>query len=632
MVKNKSTRPKKALNNIDSISIERNSVLIDNTFPGDQIIIKKKGERSCIEITLFNMFVVCLFIGLGFVIISSFIKYIPTIHSNSELIKSLTDSKVYSIVKLNNGLEAILISDASLKLSAVGLAVNKGRNETELPGLAHLSQHMIMQQSTHFTRTDFLNRLARNVGKYKQEFSDELLSFCFEVGNEAFAQSLKEFSEMLYDPVINKDILSNEIAEIDLEYFTNLKNTKLLEEHIIHQVSLNDSLYFPNGNKHSFDELSDDELINQIKEFIAKYFTGSNMRLAVLSHLTIPKIKGLVIKNFQSFNSTEPALTPNQNPSQNLNRFDAIRPKLSRQNMTLGKLIKYTAKFGAYLNIIFYFDKIDEGKQSESYLRYMQYLLRDRKKGSLYYLLKKASFITTMTSSYEVIDQTIIKFTINFQLTHIGEINIYNIAKQTFNFLRLIREAKVDELLFNEIRRINQLRFNYDSFPKDYFKYIQEIATNMFQFKNDIKQLAMGKHYLSEFNETIIKQYIDEFKAENCLLLYGSQYNFTSEYIANLVKHGRAFDLKWTKEKWYETSYVYGDLTNKVIDNLNNISLFDRAFNIRVPNNYISHINYTPPSATDYFKGDNSESSPIKISNTSHINVWYKVTLYFLLL
>ena len=68
------------------------------------------------------------------------------------MIKSLVDDRQYRLVQLSNNLEVLIISDINTSTSAAALSVEVGtfKDDKNIPGLAHLCEHMIFLVKINF--------------------------------------------------------------------------------------------------------------------------------------------------------------------------------------------------------------------------------------------------------------------------------------------------------------------------------------------------------------------------------------------------------------------------------------------------------------------------------------------------
>lgn len=88
-----------------------------------------------------------------------------TLKKFDNILKSLSDKRLYKGLILENQLKCLLVSDPTTDRSAASMTVNTGsmQDPDELPGLAHFCEHMLFMGSkkvplTH-TSSSLLNVL-----------------------------------------------------------------------------------------------------------------------------------------------------------------------------------------------------------------------------------------------------------------------------------------------------------------------------------------------------------------------------------------------------------------------------------------------------------------------------------------
>lgn len=148
----------------------------------------------------------------------------------------------------------------------------------------------------------------------------------------------------------------------------------MIERQVLHSIIFNDdnSDYFPLGNKVAFKQYTN--LSKTVEDYFSSLLYGENMKICLYSNKKIGAMKGIALKYFNSFQSKK------------ANETEASKQKV--KSLHLSKIVslvtdQYTYQ---YTSISFYFDLTTITK-CELYLKYFQYLLNDRTKGSLHYLL-----------------------------------------------------------------------------------------------------------------------------------------------------------------------------------------------------------------------------------------------------
>ncbi|GMF58206.1 unnamed protein product [[Candida] boidinii] len=154
---------------------------------------------------------------------------------------SLTvDYRRYRLLKLANGLTALLISDPTEDLGSCAVSVASGaHNDPEnIPGLAHLCEHMLFDASKQFPKPAyyFHSLVSRSGGAYNAQTDGERTCYYFEVptntknsfdgskSSSYFEDAVEAFASYFKEPLFNtantekeiKNYLMKIIPSIDL--------------------------------------------------------------------------------------------------------------------------------------------------------------------------------------------------------------------------------------------------------------------------------------------------------------------------------------------------------------------------------------------------------------------------------
>ena len=214
-------------------------------------------------------------------------------------------NKQYQLVKLPNGILCLLISDPSEKTASCSLTIASGSfNDPEnLPGLAHLCEHMILAGGSkkYPSTTGFTDELSRNNGQRNAYTTGQETTFYFYMPNANMLREKNNFSEKppfenllnifgscFEEPLFKKNELNNEIFAIDNEHSGNKANQKKLMYHGARILSnkIHPFSRFATGNSHTLKNVAAVEkidLTDELKKIIDDYFYGNNMTLCIKS-------------------------------------------------------------------------------------------------------------------------------------------------------------------------------------------------------------------------------------------------------------------------------------------------------------------------------------------------------------
>src|SRR3990167_6649053 len=130
-------------------------------------------------------------------------------------------------IKLQNGVQAYLISDAEIDQSAAAVCMRAGswQDPTEYPGMAHFLEHMLFMGSKPYpTEEEFMQYMQDNGGSVNAFTASDRTVYMFSVNNEAYVGALDRFSHFFIDPLFNPSCIERELHAVDQEHSKNIEN------------------------------------------------------------------------------------------------------------------------------------------------------------------------------------------------------------------------------------------------------------------------------------------------------------------------------------------------------------------------------------------------------------------------
>uniref|UniRef100_A0A8I5ZTD3 Nardilysin convertase n=1 Tax=Rattus norvegicus TaxID=10116 RepID=A0A8I5ZTD3_RAT len=237
-------------------------------------------------------------------------------------------------------------------------------------------------------------------------------------------------------------------------------------------------------------------------------------------------------------------------------------------------------------------------------LHYISWLVGHEGKGSiLSYLRKKCWALALFGGNGETgfeQNSTYSVFSISITLTDEGYEHFYEVAHTVFQYLKMLQKLGPEKRVFEEIQKIEDNEFHYQE-QTDPVEYVENMCENMQLYPR--QDFLTGDQLLFEYKPEVIAEALNQLVPQkaNLVLLSGAN-------------EGRC-DLK---EKWFGTQYSIEDIENSWTELWK--SNFDLNSDLHLPaeNKYI---------ATDFtlkaFDCPETEY-PAKIVNTPQGCLWYK--------
>lgn len=429
-------------------------------------------------------------------------------------IKSEGDKKDYRVIKLPNGLKALLIyktddGSSSENIAAASMTVEVGSfdDPPNVMGLAHFLEHILFMGSAKYPGENSYNDfLVANGGSDNAMTSSEFTGFYFKVSEKAFPEALDIFAQQFISPLLLKEAMQREREAVDSEYQMATSRDNHLAQQVIKTLIFDNhpASQFDCGNLKTLKEdISDDDLHRELLKFFEKY-VASKMNLCIQSKKTLDEMQELVVKSFsavksgsEEVKSAPPAIEEIFRP-EFFTKIHYVKPKSSRKTLAINWALPpfhqhYKCSPLDYIFSIF--DNDGEGGIA-SYLKEKQWIT------SFSSFIHNNSF--TGNSQF-----TIPK--LSMQMSDQGAANIEKILEAIFSYLLMIQEIPVEEhrRLFQELKEKKEIEFKYHK-ERGALMNVQSAMSTMILYENI--DILRGSFLYQEYDEKLI---LDSIKSLN---------------------------------------------------------------------------------------------------------------------
>ncbi|KAG1891434.1 Metalloenzyme, LuxS/M16 peptidase-like protein [Suillus subluteus] len=140
-------------------------------------------------------------------------------HANSQL-----DEREYRLIKLENGLLAMLIQDPKADIAAASLDVAVGHmsDPDDIPGLAHFCEHLLFMGTEQFPKeNEYSEYLSKNNGHSNAYTAPANTNYFFRVATSALPGALARFSAFFHCPLFASSCTTREMNAVDSEHSKN---------------------------------------------------------------------------------------------------------------------------------------------------------------------------------------------------------------------------------------------------------------------------------------------------------------------------------------------------------------------------------------------------------------------------
>ncbi|KAM6578444.1 hypothetical protein CsatB_030281 [Cannabis sativa] len=582
-----------------------------------------------------------------------------TFSSDDIVIKSPNDSRLYRVIKLENGLSALLVHDPEIypdgppdnneavamdceeddcdgeetedsedeededddeddeeddecengkgnggasqtKKAAAAMCVGMGSfsDPVDAQGLAHFLEHMLFMGSTEFPdENEYDSYLSKHGGASNAYTETEHTCYHFEVKREFLKGALRRFSQFFVSPLVKMEAMEREVQAVDSEFNQVLQNDACRLQQLQCHTSTSGHPFnrFFWGNKKS--------LVDAMEK-------GVDLRTHILQlyndyyHGGLMK---LVVIGGESLDVLEEwvlELFGNVKKGHPVN----LEFKVEVPFWKSGKLYRLEAVKDVHILDLTWTLPCLHKEYMKKPQDYIAHVLGHEGRGSLLFFLKAKGWATSLSAGVgdEGMHHSSIAyiFGMSIHLTDSGLEKIFEIIGFVYQYLKLLRQVSPQEWIFKELQDIGNMDFRFaEEQPQD--DYASELAENLLRYPTE--HVIYGDYVYNTWDEDLLKYVIGFFKPENMRIDVVSK-SFKSE--------GCQF------EPWFGSRYVEEDISSSLMDLWRDppeidVSLHLPSKNEFIPSNFSIH--------ADNASNSTANASPRCILDDPLMKFWYKL-------
>ncbi|KAM9831470.1 nardilysin b [Neosynchiropus ocellatus] len=574
---------------------------------------------------------------------------------DADIVKSPNDPKTYRYIELSNGLRALLISDfsnldgktcssdddmqemgvegdqtedpdedseveeqsgnldevdeeskdkrkkrRSEKLAAAALCVSVGSfsDPDEIPGLAHLLEHMVFMGSEKYPVENGFDAFLKKHSGYDNASTDcERTVFEFDVQRRYFRAALDRWAQFFICPLMIEDAVDREAEAVDSEY-------QLAKPSDCHRKWMlfgslakegHPMTKFGWGNAQTLKHKPKAKQINtyqHLRDFWKRYYSAHFMTLAVQSRETLDTLETWVREIFSQIpnnGEVRPDFSHMQEPFETpaFNKLYRVVPVKKVHALTINWALPPQ---GAHYRV--------------KPLHYISRLIGHGGTGSILSLLRKKCWALALFGGNTEVgfqqNTTYSIFSISITLTDEGFQNVYQVADLVFQYLKMLQTLGPQQRVYEEFQQIQSNEFHYEE-QIDPIEFVQQACENMQLFSKE--DILTGDLLAFEYNPEVISAALSRLTPDRANLLLLSPEN-----------EGRCS----LREKWFDISYSVEDIADQWTHRWAGDFEVDSALHLPSENKFI---------ATDFsLKAPDCPDSefPVKVFEDDRGCVWYK--------
>ena len=409
---------------------------------------------------------------------------------------------------LKNGLEVLLMHDPEVHRSAAALSVGVGHlyDPDEKMGLAHYLEHMLFLGTKKYPEVDSYRKyLAENSGASNAYTGGAVTNYFFQVSHEGFEGALDRFSQFFIAPLFDEHYAEREVNAVSSEHDKNILDDGWRANYAINQISEKGHPIkkFGTGNQETLAGENREALL----KFHKKYYAASNVKLAVLSELTLREQEELAEKYFSDI-PDYPVELPPVDPNYR-------KPLKGQYRLMKIKTIKDVRVLHLKFPTIRLYDHLDSKPAS-----ILGFIIGHEGEGSLLSKLKEEGLALSLSAGGGYSHRNLSSFDISIQLTQKGEKEYEKVLELFFAYIRMLKEHGIEEYTFKEIQAMAQINFDWKD-PREGMRFVASRSAYLQDYRlEDVETLPyLYRNYEPEAYRAVL----DTLKPENMLSVVKAQ-------------------------------------------------------------------------------------------------------------
>ncbi|GAA5906121.1 hypothetical protein JCM8208_000637 [Rhodotorula glutinis] len=516
-----------------------------------------------------------------------------------ELERSQNDDREYRLIMLENGLEAIIVSDPKTDKAAAGMDVKVGHlsDPEDIPGLAHFCEHlMFMGTEKYPAENDYTEFLTQHSGSSNAFTGMDQTNYFFDVAPQHLEPALDRFAQFFIAPVFDPSCTEREANAVHSENSKNLQSDMWRLYQLDKSTSSREHAFwrFGTGDRKTLWETPRErgfDVRKRLIEWCEKHYSANVCKLAVVTKDSLDATTEIVVKQFSPV--VNRALTPPTFPGSPLTAAE------------LGKTIFVkTVKDTRLLELSFPWED-----ESDLYASkpgsFLSHLVGHEGKGSVLSYLKERGWANGMSAGAGTNGASGFDFfKIHVDLTKEGLAHYEDVASVIFAYIALLREHPPAEWAFLEVAQLSKLAFRFkEKSPPS--SSVSRLSMGMSRPYPRDKVLS-APWICTEFYPQKIADLVASMTPQNCRITVGSKAEIGGRTYAE-------------KEEWYGTEFTIEPMADKILASGKSATEYpDLA--LPEPNALIPQ----DLEVKNKVKADKPARRPLNLRNTPISRVWHK--------
>ncbi len=413
--------------------------------------------------------------------------------------QSPSDDREYRYIALDNGLRALLISDADTEKAAASLDVYVGSasNPENRGGLAHFLEHMLFLGTDKYPDSgEYARFISEHGGNRNAYTAFEHTNYFFDIDKGHLEEALDRFAQFFIGPRFDAEYVGREVNAVNAEYQMGL-NTDARRNLDVARETVNPAHPFSVLGVGTADTLADrpDHAVrDDLLEFYAEYYSANLMTLAVLGGESLDELEAMVREIFAPVPNHEvsiadieaPLYTPEQLP-----QLVYIQPQASART----------------LSVAFPIPNLTDRYRAKP-LMYIGNLIGHEGEGSLLSLLKEEGWAEALGAGSGLSYRGGAAFQVSVNLTEAGLAERDQVVRKLFEYIQMLHEEGPQRELYREQAQLSTLAFRFRE-EAEPMGYVAGLANDMHTLAP--RDVLNGNYLMEDYQPALIEELLRDY-------------------------------------------------------------------------------------------------------------------------
>ncbi|MEM0952955.1 MAG: insulinase family protein [Pseudomonadota bacterium] len=421
--------------------------------------------------------------------------------------QSPNDSKAYRYIALENGLQALLISDAKSTKAAASLDVFVGSasNPEGRDGLAHFLEHMLFLGTEKYPDSgEYARFIAEHGGSRNAYTAFEHTNYFFDIDSDHLPEALDRFAQFFIAPRFDTEYVNREVNAVHAEYQQGLNTDARRNLDVLREIANPEHPYhlLAVGTRDTLADRPDDPVRDDLLTFYEQFYSANLMRLAVVGNEDLDTLETLVTDIFSAV------------PNRNVAIDDISAPLIVEERLPLQVNIQPLAT-SRTLSLSFALPNLNKYYRTKP-LNYISNLIGHEGEGSLLSLLKAEGWAEALGSGSGISYRGGASFDISINLTERGVQESDAVVAAVFEYIRMLEAEGPSRRLYDEQSQLAALAFRFQESVAP-SRYATMLSNAMQQFEPE--DVLAGNYLMTQYQPDLIQDIVENYLVPERVLL-----------------------------------------------------------------------------------------------------------------